>query len=252
MSDLTMRAGDALQQWLQRFGLHVSRSAPNRFAAIPVTLAHLHSRGYRPRFVIDGGANVGRWTSTAHAIFPEASFHMVEPQPSCQAILAEVCRTLPRVSVAAVALSSPGTARVRMMNVADDSRSEGAFVTDDPAAEAATLPATTLDALFADQAKIEDRVFLKLDLEGHELKALRGAERLLPAVEVILCEVRFFETHNSGCAVFGQIAEFLWDRGFEVYDIAALMPRGRDGRLFFGDVVFARRDSALRDDVAWR
>ena len=73
----------------------------------------------------------------------------------------------------------------------------------------------------------------------------------MPSVEVILCEVAFLDSHHSGNAVFGQIAAFLWDRGFEVYDVATLLPRVRDNRLLFGDVVFVRRDSALRQDVSW-
>jgi FkbM family methyltransferase len=251
MTKLVPAAGDAVQRMLRRFGLHVSRSDPNRFAAIPVVLAHLHCSGYRPRVVIDGGANVGRWTSMAHALFEDASFHMIEPQPGCAAFLDRVRQRLPRVSLHAVALSAPGVESVRMTHIAVDSHSEGAFVTDDPAIATTALPAATLDGLFADRVTRSDRVFLKLDLEGQELNALLGAERLLPLVEVILCEVRFFDIDRSGCAVFGHVAEYLWARGFEVYDVAALNPRVRDNRLSFGDVVFVRRDSALREDVNW-
>jgi FkbM family methyltransferase len=251
MTVFAPQAADRVQRWLRRFGLHVARSAPNRFAAIPVALAHLHSRGFRPTFVIDGGANVGRWTSTAHALFAGASFHMVEPQPGCAPVLEDVCRRLPRVSLSAVALAAPGVERVRMIGVEPGGHSEGAFVTDDPKAQTTTLPASTLDALFADRVTPDDRVFLKLDLEGQELNALRGAERLLPAVDVILCEVHFFDPYHSGCAVFGEVAAFLSARGFDVYDIAALMPRARDGRLNVGDVVFARRESPLCEDVSW-
>ena len=252
MRAVALKAGDRIQRWLQRFGLHVSRGAPNRFAAIPAALAHLHRRGFRPTVVIDGGANVGRWTSTAHALFSDAAFHMVEPQPTCVALLEDLRRRLPRTTLSAVALAAPGVERVRMIGVAPGGLSEGAFVTDDPDAEATTLPASTLDALFADRITAADRVFLKLDLEGQELNALRGAERLLPSVDVVLCEVHFFDPYRSGCAVFGQVADFLAARGFEVYDIAALMPRARDGRLNVGDVVFARSDSALCQDVSWQ
>ena len=252
MRNLGAWAVDAVQRWLWRRGLHAARSAPNRFAAIPVVLAHLQSRGYRPRVVIDGGANVGRWTSMAHALFPDASFHMIEPQASCLPILEAIGRRLPRVAIVNAALSSPGVESVRMTHIAADSRSEGAFVTDDPAIATTAVPAITLDALCADVCTPADRVFLKLDLEGQELNALHGAERLLASVEVILCEVHFFDTFHSGVPVFGQVAEFLWDHGFEVYDVAALMPRSRDGRLYLGDVVFVRRESPLLEDVAWQ
>ncbi len=52
---------------------------------------------------------------------------------------------------------------------------------------------------------------------------------------------RAFVTNRRGNAVFGEIAAFLWQHGFEVYDVATLLPRVRDNRPLFGDVVFARR-----------
>src|SRR4051812_30018490 len=85
---------DAAQRWLWRRGIHVARSAPNRFAAIPALLAQLHARGYQPRAVIDGGANVGRFTSIAHEHFPGAAFKLIEPQPGCAPFLSELARRI--------------------------------------------------------------------------------------------------------------------------------------------------------------
>jgi len=90
---------------------------------------------------------------------------------------------------------------------------------------AVECPATTLDGLLADRVVREDRALLKTDLEGHELTALQGARRLLDVVEVLLTE--------------------------ELYDFACLLQCPRDLRLCMGDVVFARRDSALLADGSW-
>lgn len=45
------------------------------------------------------------------------------------------------------------------------------------------VPATGLDEIILTLQ--EDRALLKLDLENHEIGALRGAERLLKNVEVV-------------------------------------------------------------------
>ena len=45
------------------------------------------------------------------------------------------------------------------------------------------VPATRLDEIILTLP--EDRALLKLDLENHEIGALRGAERLLKNVEVV-------------------------------------------------------------------
>jgi hypothetical protein len=112
-------------------------------------------------------------------------------------------------------------------------------------------PSTTLDALLADRLAREDRALLKLDLEGHELKALRGGVRVLQLVEVVLTELQFFEINGNGRPLFGDVVSFFRDRGFELYDFACLSARPRDLRLRMGDVIFARRDSALLVDRSW-
>ena len=105
--------------------------------------------------------------------------------------------------------------------------------------------------MFAHRFRRENRVFLKLDLEGYEYNALLGAAQLLKSVEVILCELRFYDVEHSGHQTFGDVAALLRSHGFLVYDFARLIPRLRDGRLYFGDVLFVRHDSELAEDVSW-
>ena len=112
-------------------------------------------------------------------------------------------------------------------------------------------PATTLDELLAAEVAPGDRSLLKLDLEGHELTALKGGKRLLEAVEVILTEFQFFETNWNGRPRFGSLLQALNAEGFELYDFACLSQRTRDQRLRMGDAIFVRRGSPLLADEAW-
>ena len=112
-------------------------------------------------------------------------------------------------------------------------------------------PATTVDALIAARLGENDRVLLKLDVEGHELQVLGGADSVLRHVEVIVSEVSFFEVEHAGNPAFLAYATALADRGFVLYDFAALASRARDGRLRMGDVVFVRRTSVLAADDRW-
>src|SRR5262249_51170023 len=88
-----------------------------------------------------------------------------------------------------------------------------------------------LDALLADKVTRRERILLKLDLEGHELHALAGAERVLRETEVALTELQFYEIDDNGCPGFHDVLSFFQERGFELYDFACLFPRPRDGRL---------------------
>src|SRR5262249_23133920 len=131
--------------------------------------------------------------------------------------------------------------------------SEGAWVPmPGETADGLEVRAATLDGLFAHRFQLQDRVLLKLDLEGYEYNAFVGATELLKSVEVILSEIRFYDVNHSGHPDFSQIVSLLLSRGFIVYDFARLIARPRDGRLFFGDALFVRTDSELASDVRWR
>ncbi|MFQ5668835.1 MAG: FkbM family methyltransferase, partial [Candidatus Binatia bacterium] len=225
----------------------------NRFQAMDETLVLLRHTGYSPRVVIDGGANMGLWTEMVRPIFPAASFHLIEPQPACAPALQELARRMPRLHLHRVALTEPGVTRVRMVGGGWEGGGTGAWVARDGEAAPGEVecPAATLDVLLAEAVSSADRALLKLDLEGHEMSALQGASRLLQAVEVILTELQFYEINENKRPVFGDMLNFLRDRGFELYDFACLSQRPRDMRLRMGDVVFVRQDSSLLADRSW-
>jgi FkbM family methyltransferase len=235
---------------LKRAGYVVQRWPPNRFEAMDAALEMLAARSYTPRIVIDGGANRGQWFGVASRIFPGAAFHVIEPQDSCWPYLERAARARGRTTVHRTAITSPGIHTVRMHRGGDPGNT-GAFVFAESEGHAVDLqaPASTLDALLAATMTPDDRVLLKLDVEGHEMEALRGATALLDLVEVLVCEVRFFDINRSGRPQFGDVIAFLDARGFAVYDIDMLASRPRDRRLRIGDVIFVRRGSPLAEDV---
>src|SRR6185295_17965839 len=151
------------------------------------------------------------------------------------------------------ALTAPGFSAVRMVGGGPEGGGTGAWVArpGETAEDVQDVPAATLDALFADLATAELRPLLKLDVEGHEVEALSGGERLLAQVEVVLAEFQMFEIHGNGLPCFAELYAFLVGHGFELYDFAALSPRPRDQRLRMGDALFVRRGSALLGDNAW-
>ncbi|MSU58683.1 MAG: FkbM family methyltransferase [Pedosphaera sp.] len=244
-----------VKQLLLRFGIRISRSAqPNRFQAMEETLSLLKKLGFAPGRIIDGGANQAQWAGVAAGVFPDARLHLIEPQPACQPVLERFTAEHPGAELHAVALTEGGKSSVTMFDV-DGSGSSGAFVGSAEVFAAGlkpvTLPATTLDELFAEKISAGERVLLKLDLEGHELPALRGAGRLLKQVEVFVTEAHVFAPAAWQRSVFGDIAAELQRNGFELFDIASLSGRGRDARLRIGDFVFVNKTSALLKDREW-
>lgn len=242
----------AVKHVLARAGLRVTRLRPaNRFDAMADALHGLAARGFVPSVIVDAGANVGAWARMASGVFPSAVLHLIEPQPACALHLEAVRRARPSTQIHMTAVTRPGRDRVRMTDAT--AGASGARVLDPGASgtNECSVPAATLDDLIADRLHAADRALLKLDLEGHELEALAGAHRLLTAVDVVISEVQFFEINQNGNPTFRDILTALHASGFELYDMAALASRPRDGRLRLGDALFARTDSALMRDQSW-
>jgi len=184
-------------------------------------------------------------------VFPAATFHMIEPQAGCAEILESMVKSSPQIRFYRTAVTRPGRRSVVMTGGGELQRGTGAWVVaeGENSIGESVSEATTLDELFGE--RLRTPIFLKLDLEGHELAALEGARALLTRVEAILTEVSFFDIHDAGRPLFSDVLAFLRDRSFDLYDISSLSGRPRDNRLCLGDAVFVRRDSPLCGDRSW-
>ena len=68
-----------------------------------------------------------------------------------------------------------------------------------------SVPASSFDQLFAGLLTRSHRPMVKLDIEGHELGALSGASVSLPAIEVNITEVSFYDIERSGHPIFLEV-----------------------------------------------
>jgi FkbM family methyltransferase len=244
---------ERLRRGFKALGYTVHRWPANRFDGMSDALTVLRDAGYAPKVMIDCGANLGQWAGIARSVFPAAALHLVEPQPACAPRLRALVARTPGLSFHPVAVTEPAVGRVRMIGGGAEGGGSGAFVAlqGEAASDEVECPATTLDELFAERVAPTDRALLKLDLEGHEVSALSGAERLLSGIEVVLSEAHFYEIESNGRPLIADVMDFLGKRGFELYDLACLSSRPRDKRLRSGDAIFVQRLSPLAGDRRW-
>jgi hypothetical protein len=87
---------------------------------------------------------------------------------------------------------------------------------------------------------IEDRC-------GYELEILKGATRLLPAIEAILLEISTIEI-NVGAPLLNEVVTFMKNLEFVAYDILQIHRRPLDGALNQIDFIFIREQAALIAD----
>jgi hypothetical protein len=105
--------------------------------------------------------------------------------------------------------------------------------------EVVKVPGLRLDQLMDTLAlTAADFNILCVDVQGAELRALRGATRTLEAIDAVTIEINFDELYD-GCAQVEDIDTFLGDRGFD--RVATMTPFHPT----WGDALYVRRDFAL-------
>lgn len=227
----------------------VRRGFANRFQAIEPSLRSLAAMGYAPQRIVDGGAHQGEFALLAHRIFPQAKIDMIEPQGLCRPHLQALEKQFGFAFHDCALDTADGFAA--LAHESDDTDT-GAHVTrlqEVPGRQVSRVTCRSLDSLFGDGLDRRMRSLLKLDLEGYELNALRGAARTLAQYEVVLLEITYFRTRPG--PEYREIVDFLDDNGFKIFDIASNSGRPRDNRLRQSDLIFVHRLSPLFLDSAW-
>lgn len=178
------------------------------------TLAEiLHERQYELHVtlppapvIVDAGANIGvsaLWLAAGH---PGARMHAFEPEPDNFRLLSANLRGLPGMVLNQAAVGDSETPVVLRLAAhgAEHSVVEGAS-----GEGTVSVPSVRLDHYFERQGI--DRVdLLKLDVEGHELRALQGLGDRIDAVQAVIgeCHERLVDA--------GAFYAFLESRGFRV------------------------------------
>ena len=207
------------------------------------SLQNLKANGFAPRNIIDVGAWIGDWTEHVRPIFPSAEFLMVEANPGKQPGLEAVAAKL-----------GPGV-RVRMALLGPEPRAEVPFYAMEAGSSVLpentgfdrvllALPMTTLDSV-SEVVGLQGPLLLKLDVQGYELEVLRGGAATLARAEVVLLEVSLLE-YNQGAPLMPEVVAFMSAAGFVPYDICGQLRREPDAALCQIDIMFVRRESALR------
>lgn len=195
----------------------------------------------RRPLIVDGGANKGRTVDKFLRLRPEARILAYEPIPELAAKLVKRFADRPGVRVRQAALGqAPDTLVLNVLA----SRTCSSLL--DPSGIREKHAGKPLDVVRRIPAPVVrlDRDMdrppqaVKLDLQGYELAALRGAEAFLHAVDVLLVEVAFRPLYADQ-PLADEVRGWLEDRGFVLDGLYAPWRDGR-GDLVSGDALFVR------------
>ena len=183
-------------------------------------LAALLNRTLRPGMVVfDAGANIGEFAIRASVLVgPQGSVHAFEAAPVTFSHLVEniALNSLANVTASQVIICDELDPKTFYLSRGSDSGSSSLVPAHDFSGTTVEVQATTLDAYAADHG-VSHVDLLKLDIEGAELRALRGATGLLsgPHPPIIVTEYHSQVAARAGVDL-NETTRFLTSYGYSV------------------------------------
>ena len=205
-------------------------------------LRNLARAGFVPTGAIDGGAYHGEWTHDLWSVWPRCPVLLVEPQPDCAHALGQLAKRVKGSSVISAALSSnSGETRFLL------SQSGSAICDVVEGVASITVKKTTIQHLLTENPYFRPNL-IKLDLQGHEIEALKGAVDL-SVFAVIILEISILRIGEV--PIFNEVDQYMESSGFQLYDVIPQWYRPRDGALWQIDAFYVHRNSSLIASREW-
>ena len=202
-------------------------------------LDHMAAAGFRPRTVLDVGAAFGIWTSECRAIFSDAKYILVEPNP----VYHDSLEGEALISAAAGSVSE----RRQLLLPADPTG--GSFLPEDPP-KGYFLNKVEVDVVRLDDVITQPVDLMKLDVQGFEIDVMRGAGRILRECEVLIAESSLYPFQRD-IPLIHEVIGYVIGKGFRVYDYGGDV-RWSSKTLAQLDLIFVKEDSHLRRRELWR
>jgi FkbM family methyltransferase len=199
---------------------------------------------------VDGGAYDGTMARKFMDHFVNLEVYAFEPVKETYERLAANLEGVPGKTYCMALSSSSGVARFHVNRVPGTSsvlpRSEEARIYHNHATETADtrgVPTTTLDQ-WLQTADVDHVDILKLDVQGMELEALRGAEEVLArGVSCLFIEMMFLPIYD-GQPLFAEIDQFLRSRGYHLFNLYNQWTLQFNGQITSCDAIYVPRRAA--------
>lgn len=201
--------------------------------------------------IYDIGANVGTWSLLAKALVPDARIEAFEPLAKHQSEFLRNFTGSADVNLHSVAVGSDNFTGT--FHVTDFSDASSLLQPNEASwsqfgvreVQRLSLPVVRLDDYRRDR-HLPRPDLMKLDIQGFELEALRGAPECLTSAKAVITEVSFIEYYEGQC-LFHDVVTYLAQFGLLLRAFGINTPTGTPvGQT---DVLFMRGEKSEKNKV---
>jgi FkbM family methyltransferase len=228
-------------------------SAQRPVGMMGLLLEDLRVRGLSCKSIMDVGAHRANWSRLAQNVFPDAKFTLIEPLIEMEPELQRFCADHP---TACYFLAGAGAEGGSLVLTLDDHGLSGSSFLPQPdekllkVGKQREIKIITIDDLVSSNAcPMPD--LMKLDVQGFELEALKGASSTFGRTAGYILEVSLFCFYGPKNPIFHEVVCFMKQRGYVAYDFGGFMRRSLDGALGQCDICFVQENGIFRTANDW-
>ena len=215
-------------------------------------LKDLFDRNFRPKYIIDIGANNGAWSKMTKKYFTDSVFYLIDPLEEMENDLSDFCKNNPGSKY--FICGAGKQEETLYLTVGGENLTGSNFVFGEneflkKESKQRPVQIRTMDSLI-ESGEISSPEFVKMDIQGFELEALKGGQKLFENADVFILETNCFE-FMTGVPLVHEVILYFAERGFVIYDFPGFLRRPYDGALAQMDICFVRKDCFLRDTNLW-
>lgn len=172
-------------------------------------LGHFKSKcNFNPKWILDGGANQGSWTRDVHSLFKDTKFFMIEGNYECSKMLSNP--ELSSFATFEISLIGKEVHNVSYYTYKTIQCNTGSSIFKEYSWDEKyfqTRLVNTIDNIVKSK-NVGPFQMIKLDIQGSEVAALKGATETVKHAEILLTEAPMMH-YNKGAPTFLKLYEYI-------------------------------------------